>query len=235
MSFDSGFTTLTIANPGNAAVGNYTIGVTCTNNHPDTANNTLTFVVQITQNYGCSVASNFTNQSFPAHKNTTVNTSGIAHFTDTEGDSISLVSYTITPANSFLTMAANMSSVTVSNPGNADVGNYTVSMVCQDQYSDTGTGQMNFTIEIYENLACYVLNQFPDKTFVAHTNTTVDTSSAGTTFSDYESEAISRVALTITPTPANNVIQYNTSSNYFNITIQNPLNSDVGNYTVDVT
>ena len=79
---------------------------------------------------------------------------GLAHFSDPNAEIITLTGHDISPTQSFMTIDATHTMVTITDPWNINIGNYTVSISCEDPYSDIGTGTvtMDFIVEITENV-----------------------------------------------------------------------------------
>ena len=65
-----------------------------------------------------------------AHTNASYNLDdpGTDTFKDAQNDAISRTGYDITPSQSFLTINSALNSLTISDPDNTKVGNYTVSI-----------------------------------------------------------------------------------------------------------
>ena len=227
LSLSADNTTITISDPQNADVGNYTFSILCRDIHSDTGTANNSFVIEVTQNQGCQVANTVGNQSFAAHTNTTVAMTGLSIFSDAEGETLSFVGLRSTPSNSFITIDSSNALVTINDPMNADVGNYTVHMACKDPHSDTGVASMTFNIEIIENVACRIANQLPDISRVAHTNETLLFGSM-TLFDDPENDTIALSGYSIVPN-ASFVSRVN--SDYRDYNLANPVNADVRNYT----
>ena len=181
-------------------------------------------------NGGCKIASNFSDLSYVAHTNTSFTTSGLGHFTDDEGDTISITEFTITPSQTFLTVNSAYDTFTIDDPGNADVGNYTVSIYCVDPYSDTGVANMSFTIEITENIGCKISSSRLDESYPAHINTTVAFTFADH-FSDPDGEDILFTGYDISP--SNDFLTLNTTD--LSVDVANPNNTGaLGNYTISI-
>ena len=88
----------------------------------------MDFTIEITENVGCQMATTYADQSFKAHHNGTVIHSGLAHFSDPNAEIITLTGHEINPTQSFMTIDATHTMVTLSDPANSDVGNYSVSI-----------------------------------------------------------------------------------------------------------
>ena len=227
MTINSALDTLTITNPSNAEAGNYSVSIYCRDNHTDTGYANMTFNVEITLSPGCQVASTPSNQSFIAHTNTTIVTTGIGMFSHANSEPISITGHTFSPSNTFLSLSSDNTTVTISDPQNADIGNYSLSIFCQDPHSDTGTANNTFVIEITENVGCQVSSALGNQSFVAHTNTTLLATSL---FTDPNSEALTLENYTFTPS----VSFLSLSADNTTITISDPQNVDVGNYTFEI-
>ena len=184
-------------------------------------------VIEITQNYGCQTVGTVSDQSFPAHTNTTITTGGISLFTDAEGETLSFVTSGSTPTNSFVSLNSGNTIVTISDPQNADVGNYTIFMTCKDPHPDTGTANMTFNLEITQNVACNIANQLPDISHVAHANLTFAFGSP-VLFDDPENNVIGLTGYSIVP---NASFITTVNSDFYDYNMVNPMNAEVGNYT----
>ena len=226
LSIDSGHSLLTISDPQNSDLGTHTVHVICKDQYSDTGTTNMSFTVEIVENVGWQVSSTFNNVSYAAHTNTSITTLGIGHFSDPTGESISVTSHSISPSNSFLTLNSDNMTFTLSDPGNANVGNYTVSLYCEDLHSDTGTANMSFTLEIYENVACRIANQVANQTFVAHTNHSFLFGSIPI-FDDPEGDTIAHTGYSIVP----NASFITHVANFEDYDVANPLNANVGNYS----
>jgi hypothetical protein len=225
--------TIYVANTNNSHVGIYSVSVTATDGHLDTTIGNLSFNITITANGGCQVNNTFADVSYAAHTNITAldiyYASGI--FKDPEGDTFTRTGYTVTPAAPFMSFDAGFRNMTISDPWNAFVGNYSVSILCRDNHTDTATAAMTFTVEIRENLACKVLNPLPNLSYFAHHNTTFGTTNQSV-FHDLESNPIHRSSVTFSPTNASAFLTFDGAFTTF--TLSNPTNAYVGNYTVYV-
>ena len=71
-----------------------------------------------------------------AHTNASYNLDdpGTDTFKDAQNDAISRTGYDITPFQSFMTLNTALNELTFNDPLNADVGNYTFSIFCDDNY-----------------------------------------------------------------------------------------------------
>ena len=155
---------------------------------------------------------------------------GLSMFSDAESETLSFVTSGSTPSNSFLSIDSGNTLVTVTNPMNADVGNYTVYVECKDPYPDTGVANMTFNVEITENVACRIDEQMSDIGYYAHKNVTLHYGPFNL-FDDPENDTIALSGYSIVPN-ASFITQINSGFNDYNLS--NPLNADVGNYTFSI-
>ena len=155
---------------------------------------------------------------------------GLSLFSDAENETLSFATSSSTPSNSFISIDSSNALVTISNPMNADVGNYTVYMICKDPHPDTGTANITFTVEIIENVACRINEQLSNISYSAHKNVTLNFSSYNL-FDDPENDTIALSGYSIVPN-ASFITTINSS--YDEYDLSNPLNADVGNYNFSI-
>ena len=135
MTINAGLDELTLNNPGTADVGNYTVSIYWKDNHTDTGFANMTFTVEITENVACRIDQQMSGLGYYAHRNVTLHYGPFSLFDDPENDTIALSGYSIVPNASFITqMNSGFEDYNLSNPLNADVGNYTFSIFCDDNY-----------------------------------------------------------------------------------------------------
>ena len=207
-----------ITNTNNSDVGAYVITITATDNHPDTADATININFQIQEDLGCQINNAVTDKTFPAHTNISfsTDTTGVDTFTDAQNDAISRTGYDITPSQSFLTINSALNSLTISDPDNTKVGNYTVSIYWRDDKPDTGTANMTFNVEITENFAPVINNTISD--YTAYGNRTNIFTLPGDLFYDQEGDTMS---YTYFINPAASFIVYNIGTQELTIDIDN--------------
>ena len=222
----------TVLNTNNSDIGTYEITITATDGHSDTTSASFSMNFTILEDLGWEINNAVANKTVVAHTNASysLDDPGTDTFKDAQNDAISRTGYDIAPSQSFMTLNAALNELTLSDPGNADVGNYTVSIYWKDNHTDTGFANLTFNVEITENVACRINEQLANVDYYAHENLTLNFSSMNL-FDDPENDTISITGYSIVP---NASFITNVTSDYNEYDLSNPLNANVGNYTFSI-
>jgi len=227
LSCVTNWTNITVTNPANSDVKNYTITLTAADVHSDTTNGTTTFNLEITTNTAPTKNTTIADITFHGNRSTSYNF-GTNLFYDTDGDTLTYT-YAVTSTNASLTgafLTFDLSSMSMSGfAANTDAGIYTITITANDDDPETSSATSSFTLTVVANQPPTTTETISDISQLAYYPVSIAWNSSK--FSDINGDT---PHFTITTNATGSWYSINNSIPSFTGTPNN--NSYVGNFTV---
>ena len=215
-------TNITVMNPPNSSVGNYTVTLTANDGHSDTTNGTTSFNLEITTNTPPTKNTTILNTTFHGNRSTSYSF-GSNLFYDSDGDTLAYT-YSVSPTAAFLTVDVSSMSMT-GFAANTDAGVYTITITANDDDPETSSATSLFNLTVVANQPPTTTQTISNISQLAWYPISIAWNSS--LFSDINRDTI---AFLITTNITGGWFTINNS--YPNFTGNPSSNSCVGNYTV---